>query len=159
MSWVKIWVHMVFTTKYRTPYLATPDLRDAMFRHIKQNAREKNIWLDCVNGYSEHAHCLISLGREQTICDVAQLIKGESSFWMNKQGLLDQPFIWQDDYWAVGVSESHMQRVRKYIHNQEEHHKKVTFKHEIERFEQKHGWKRIPGTSSRSGSRSGSTSR
>ena len=145
MSWVRIWIHMVFCTKNRIPFLDSPELRFEMFNHIKENAIEKEIWLDCVNGFSEHAHCLISLSREQTISNVARLIKGESSFWINKEGLLDQKFLWQDDYWAVGVSEAHLKRVRRYIHKQEEHHRKISFKDEINRFEKKHGWEKIPG--------------
>lgn len=140
MSWTRIWVHMVFCTKNRTPFLNTPELRFQMFRHIKENADEKEFWLDCVNGYSEHAHCLVSLGRQQTISKVAQLIKGESSFWINKQGILDQKFIWQDDYWAVSVSERHMKKLRRYIHRQEEHHQKISFDREINRFERKYNW-------------------
>ena len=107
---------------------------------MKQNAAEKDIWLDCVNGWSEHAHCLISLGREQTISKVAQLIKGESSFWINHTNLPGSNFIWQDDYWAVGVSESHVQSVRNYIHNQESHHSNKSFSEEADIFMTKYGW-------------------
>ncbi len=108
--------------------------------HIKENAKEKDIWLDTVNGYHEHVHCLLSLNKEQSICKVTQLIKGESSNWINKNNILNGKFHWQDDYWAVGVSESHVALVRNYIHNQEEHHKKQTFAEEIERFMYKYGW-------------------
>ena len=141
MSWVRIWVHMVFSTKNRGHYLNTPQLRQQFFQHIKKNAEEKGIWLDCVSGYSEHAHCLISLGKDQSISQVAQLIKGESAFWINKQGLTNTKFIWQDDYWAVGVSESHLSRVRKYIHNQEQHHGSIQFHDELEDFQSKYEWK------------------
>ena len=80
MSWVRVYIHMVFSTKNREPFLNSSSLRKSVFQHFKQNASEKGIWLDCVNGYQEHTHCLISLGKEQTISKVAQLIKGESSF-------------------------------------------------------------------------------
>lgn len=93
MSWTRIYIHLVFTTKYRTPFLDTSKLRKTVFQHIKSNAAEKNIWLDCVSGYSDHAHCLISLGREQTISKVAQLIKGESSHWINKHQLTKEKFM------------------------------------------------------------------
>jgi REP element-mobilizing transposase RayT len=96
-----------------------------------------------INGWTDHIHCLISLGREQSISKVAQLIKGESSNWINKNNLTKSKFIWQDDYWAVSVSESHLLSVRDYIKNQEEHHKKVTFNDEIEMFMKKYGWKII----------------
>ncbi len=98
MSWVRVYIHIVFTTKNREPFLNSVELRKQVFQHIKQNALDKDIWLDCVNGYSEHAHCLISLKRDQTISKVVQLIKGESSFWVNKNKLTENYFMWQDDY-------------------------------------------------------------
>jgi REP element-mobilizing transposase RayT len=143
MSWIRIWVHLVFSTKNREPYFHSAELRKQILNHIKQNAEMKDIWLDMINGSTEHIHCLISLGREQSISKVAQLIKGESSNWINKNNLTKSKFIWQDDYWAVSVSESHLLSVRDYIKNQDEHHKKVTFNDEIEKFMKKYGWKII----------------
>jgi len=140
MSWVRVYIHMVFSTKNRAPLLNSSDLRKQVFQHIKENAAEKGIWLDCVNGYQDHAHCLISIGREQSISKVAQLIKGESSYWINKNNLTIQKFYWQDDYWAVGVSEGALKSVRKYIHNQEVHHSKKSFNTEIKIFMEEHGW-------------------
>ncbi len=102
--------------------------------------RRKKIWLDCVNGYQEYAHCLISLGKEQSISKVAQLIKGESSFWINQNNLSENKFTWQDDFWAVGVSEKHVPSVRSYIHNQETHHSKKSFTEEVNEFMKKYGW-------------------
>jgi putative transposase len=145
MSWVRVYMHMVFSTKNWEPYLNTLEIRKKVFQHIKQNATDKGIWLDCVSGYQDHAHCLISLGKEQTISKVAQLIKGESSFWINQNTITTNKFIWQDDFWVVGVSESHIEVVRKYIHNQEEHHSKKTFKSEVDEFMKKHGWSLIKG--------------
>ena len=140
MSWVRVYIHVVFSTKNREPFLNSEKLRRQVFQHIKKNADEKDIWLDCVNGWQEHAHCLISLGKEQTISKVAQLIKGESSFWINQSKLTENKFVWQDDFWAVGVSESHLQSVRNYIHNQEEHHRQKSFTEEVNEFMEKNGW-------------------
>ena len=140
MSWVRVYIHMVFSTKNREPFLNSKELRRQVFQHIKKNAEEKGIWLDCVNGWQEHAHCLISIGKEQTISKVVQLIKGESSFWINQNKLTKNKFVWQDDYWAVGVSESHLQSVRNYILNQEVHHSKKTFADEVNEFMEKYGW-------------------
>lgn len=145
MSWVRIWVHLVFSTKNREPFLNSKELRKKVFQHIKENAKEKDIWLDCVNGYSDHTHCLVSLNKEQSISKVAQLIKGESSFWINQNKLVEGKFIWQDDYWAVSVSESHLEQTRQYIFNQEEHHRKTTFKEEVDDFMKKYGWQHILG--------------
>jgi putative transposase len=140
MSWVRVYLHMVFSTKNRQPFLNSSELRRNVFEHIKNNAEEKGIWLDCINGYQEHAHCLISLGKEQTISKVAQLIKGESSYWINQHNLTSEKFVWQDDYWIVGVSESHLESVRKYIHNQEIHHSNQSFESEINNLMEKYGW-------------------
>ncbi|AFH49633.1 Hypothetical protein IALB_1927 [Ignavibacterium album JCM 16511] len=141
MSWVRIWVHLVFSTKNREPYLNSKEIRQKVFQHIKDNAKLKGIWLDCINGYQDHIHCLISVNKDQTISTIAQLIKGESSFWINKNKLTKTKFIWQDDYWAVSVSESHIESVREYISKQEEHHKVKTFTEEVDEFMKKYGWK------------------
>jgi len=92
MSWVQIWIHIVFTTKNRKPYLRTSEVRKQVFTHKKANAKEKGIWLDCTNGYKEHVHCLISLGKDQSLSKTMQLIKGESSYWINSQELTGQTF-------------------------------------------------------------------
>ncbi|MGK9368720.1 IS200/IS605 family transposase [Melioribacter sp. Ez-97] len=134
MSWVRIWVHLVFSTKNREQYLNTKELRERVFQHIKENAKEKRIWLDSINGYKEHVHCLISLNKEQSISKVAQLIKGESSYWINKHKLTRMKFIWQDDYWAVSVSENKVESVREYIAKQQEHHRIKSFTEEVEEF-------------------------
>ncbi|MDN5200597.1 transposase [Fulvivirgaceae bacterium BMA10] len=86
--------------------------------------------MDFVNGYHDHCHCLLSLGIDQTMSKVMQLIKGESSFWINKNNLCKRKFEWQNEYFAVSVSESMLDRVRNYIRNQEEHHRKKTFQEE-----------------------------
>ncbi|GAB4449354.1 MAG: hypothetical protein OHK0036_06180 [Bacteroidia bacterium] len=132
MSWVRIWVHIVFSTKNREPYLSVKEIREKIFQHIKHYANEKGIWLDTINGYRDHVHCLISLNKEQNISKVVQILKGESSFWINKSQLFKTKFSWQDDYWAVSVSESHIEKVREYILNQEKHHKYKTFNEEVE---------------------------
>ena len=142
MSYVKIWVHLVFSTKGRTPLL-TNEIRYDVHKHIIGNCREKEIFLQAINGYTEHLHCLISLGKEQTISKVSQLIKGESSFWINKNNLTKEKFIWQDDYFAVSVSESQVAQVIKYIKNQEEHHAKKSFEEEVNEFMTKYGWSKL----------------
>lgn len=84
MSFIKVYIHFVWSTKNRYPYLASPEVRNAMWKHIRENAPKKGIFIDFINGYQEHCHCLVSLGDNQTLRQVMQLIKGESSFWINK---------------------------------------------------------------------------
>ena len=143
MSWIRIWVHLVFSTKNRAASLPTVEFRNKIFQHIKQNAEKKDIWLESINGHHNHIHCLLSLGREQSISKVAQLIKGESSFWINQNKMIKGKFVWQDDYWAVSISEGHLQLVREYIKNQEEHHRTKSFTEEINEFMKIYGWEII----------------
>jgi len=110
MSYIRMWIHLVFATKDREPLLHK-ELRYKVQDHIIENCKEKSIYLQTINGDKDHLHCLISLGKEQSISKVTQLIKGESSFWINKHQLTDQHFMWQDDYFAVSVSESNLQTV------------------------------------------------
>lgn len=139
MPFVKIWIHAVWATKNRGKLL-NKEIRHAVFEHIHQNALKKEIFMDCMNGHMEHVHCLFRLKNDQTVSNVMQLIKGESSHWINQQKLLKTKFQWQDEYFAVSVSESQVNAVRKYILNQEEHHKKRTFNQEYEEFIQKYGF-------------------
>ena len=143
MSWVRIWIHIVFSTKNREPFLQKA-IREDLCDHIKENSFKHEIWLDSINGYSDHIHCLISIGREQTISKVAQLIKGESSFWLNKNHFFKSKFRWQDDFWAVSVSESHLKLIRNYIDSQEEHHKKRSLSEEVNELMVKYRWSFVP---------------
>ena len=67
-----------------------------------------------------------------SISKTIQLIKGESSRWMNLEKLISLPFEWQDDYYAVSVSPDQLDKVRAYIANQEEHHRVRTFQEEMD---------------------------
>jgi len=133
MPRVRVWIHFVWSTKDRAPFL-TDDIRLNVFRHIRENARQKDIHVDFINGHVDHVHCLISLGTDQTLEKIMQLVKGESSYWINKNRLSKTKFGWQDEYFAVSVSETNVEAVRKYIADQEEHHRSHSFDDEFERF-------------------------
>ncbi len=139
MSFVKIWIHLVFATKNRVPLLKK-EFRTEVYSHIIENCKKNGIFLQAINGHTDHVHCLISLGKDQTVAKITQLIKGESSFWINKSNLIPDKFSWQDDYFAVSVSESQLPTVLNYIKNQEKHHSKKTFDDEVNEFMIKYGW-------------------
>ncbi|WP_430810992.1 MULTISPECIES: IS200/IS605 family transposase [unclassified Carboxylicivirga] len=139
MSFIKVYVHYVWATKNRFPFL-TNDIRKDVFSHIRQNAVSKNIYVDFINGYTDHVHCLISLNDDLSIGKIAQLLKGESSFWINQQKMTSHKFAWQDEYFAIGVGDDKLNAVRKYIAKQEEHHKKQTFTQEYEKFIERYGF-------------------
>lgn len=133
MAFVNIMVHAVWGTKNRCPYLIK-DIRETVHQHIILNARSKQIFIDCINGVADHIHMLLGLNADLSIAKTIQLIKGESSFWINKQRLTLSKFEWADEYYAVSVSESQLQKVREYILVQEAHHLKKTFQQECDEF-------------------------
>lgn len=144
MSFVKIWVHAVWGTKNRIPYFSN-DLKNELIFHIRENAKNKNIYIDFINGYKDHLHCLISLNAKQTIAEVMQQIKGESSHWLNKNNLTAEKFAWAEEYFVVSVSESQIHKVREYIKNQEDHHRKKTWTEEYNEFISKYNFVKIAG--------------
>jgi REP element-mobilizing transposase RayT len=126
MPYTTIWIHLVFSTKNREPFLIS-SIRQKVFQHILENARSKGIVMSCVNGYSDHAHVLVRLLPTQQLSKVVQLIKGESSFWINSNKLIARNFEWQREYFAVSVGKSDFERVFNYIQNQEKHHSGKSF--------------------------------
>ena len=111
-------------TKSRGSFLIE-EIRSKVNDHIRENCRSKDIYLDSINGHIDHLHCLFGLNATMSLSKAMQLIKGESAFWINKNGLSRHRFEWADEYFAASVSDSMLNRVRTYIENQEEHHKKV----------------------------------
>ena len=144
MSYIRIWVHCVWGTKRRESFI-TNENKKIIIEHIRENAKQKGIYIDFINGYKEHLHCLISLNHDQNISKVMQLLKGESSFWINKNNIAEGTFEWADEYFAVSVGESTVNRVRDYIKNQEKHHSNKTWEEEYNEFINKYGFKKIKG--------------
>lgn len=140
MAFVRVWIHVVWGTKNRHSYLIN-DIKQKVINHIKDNAKQKEIFIDTINGHHEHLHCLLGLNAEMSISKAMQLIKGEATFWINKEKITDKKFEWADQYFAISVSESQLDKVRTYINNQEEHHKKTSFTDEYDKFIQTYKFK------------------
>jgi putative transposase len=131
MSYVNVMLHLVWCTKDRLPLLTTK-VKPTILNHIRQNAKTKGIFIDTMEGHLDHIHALTVLNAEMSVAKVMQLIKGESSFWINRERLFTHAFEWAVEYFAISVSPSSLERVRFYIRNQEHHHKKISFKDEYE---------------------------
>jgi len=144
MPFVKVWIHLIWSTKNREK-LISKELKPNLISHIKENAKFKDIYIDSINCVPEHIHILFSLKSEQSISKVAMLIKGESSYWVNKNKISNFKFEWQDEFIAVSVSESQLHKVRAYIKNQEEHHRKKSFDEEYRIFIEKYGFNKFTG--------------
>src|SRR5258706_15069409 len=111
MSFVRVWIHAVWGTKNREPVLVK-EIRPPLMFHIRENAKQKQIYIDRLNGYTDHLHCLFGLNADMAIAKTLQLIKGESAYWMNKERIAPVKFEWASEYYAVSVSESALHAVR-----------------------------------------------
>ena len=108
MPFTKVYIHYIWSTKNRQ-HLITKELKPLLLKHIKENSIKKEIYITTLNCVSDHIHLLVSLGKEQTIAKIAMLIKGESSYWINKEKLSKFKFEWQEEYIAISVQYNSIQ--------------------------------------------------
>lgn len=144
-SYTRIIVHLIWATKNRQKIISKA-ARPRIERHIRSYAKENEIMLDIVNVQVEHVHELIYLLSNQQVDQIAKLLKGESSHWINDNNVLPQRFSWQRGYGAFSVSPSHLNVVRRYIAQQDEHHRTKTFLEEYNEILGKYGFDPIGET-------------
>jgi len=126
----RVWIHLIFSTKNRFPFLSDKTIRTDMHAYLAKMLREQDCETLIVNGVEDHAHSLFALSRTHSIASVVKEIKRTSSGWVKEFSPTLQKFHWQLGYGAFSVSQSNLDEVIRYIENQEEHHKRVTFQDE-----------------------------
>lgn len=139
MSNCQVYLHYVWATKYRTQFLPTTEIREHVWAHITANAKKKKINVLWTSGYQDHCHCLMLMPKDQTLSKIAQLLKGESSHWINETRLL-KPFFpkvefeWQRQYFVKSVCTVHVQSTLEYLTDQELHHANNPIEDEFDQF-------------------------
>lgn len=123
----------------------TDNIRKIIIDHIIQNSKSKGIYIKSINGQKEHIHCLLSLNPDKSLSEVIQLIKGESSYWINKQKLTRLKFEWAVEYFGTSVSENQIRTVINYINNQNEHHRKKMWEEEYNELIKEYGFQKYQG--------------
>ena len=131
-SFTKVWIHFIWGTKNRSKSLTNREFRKRISKHLSLNSENQGIYMKVNYVTSDHVHALIDFPTNMTIEDVARLLKGELSSWINNN--VDFKFNWATGYAAFSVSESKLDKVIKYILNQEEHHKNKSFTEEYDEF-------------------------
>ena len=137
-SLVSLNVHVVFSTKNREP-LIDRELAPRLYGYLGGIVRNTGSVLLAVGGVEDHVHLLVSLGRQSCVSDLVRDVKSNSSAWVHETFPDRARFAWQSGYGAFTVSVSLLARVREYIANQEDHHKKQTFQEEFREFLRRHG--------------------
>ena len=137
-SFVSCLMHCVFATKERRP-LIKPELQARLWPYLGGIARENKIKALMIGGVEDHVHVLLSLPSTLSVAKAVQLIKGNSSKWIHETFPEHQSFEWQEGYGAFSIGISGVDDTVKYIQNQPEHHRKMTFNEEVAVFLKKHG--------------------
>lgn len=135
----KVLIHIVFSTKYRYPFLAEKSIRDQMHAYIGGTCNELGCPVLTVGGVADHVHILCRLTRNHAIATIVRDIKRSSSKWIKTKGSLLTKFAWQNGYGVFSVGQSEVERVKTYIAGQEEHHRKKRFADEYRLFLQRYG--------------------
>ena len=138
-SLARVVLHLVFSTKNRTPFLRDADLRNRLYAYMAGVLQHRGCEPILINGVEDHIHLLCNLSRTVTMAQLVEEVKKASSIWMKDQGPNYADFFWQGGYAAFSVSQSQVDTVRTYVAEQEEHHRKVSFQDEFRALCRKHG--------------------
>lgn len=118
------WLHLVWGTKNRYPYFVNPGVINKTIQIFQEICKEKSIYYETCFINPEHVHFLVDLPVNLTIQRMVQYLKGISSYKINRKGLFKTRFRWAKRYACFSVSPGDKHIVRKYINNQEDHHRK-----------------------------------
>jgi REP element-mobilizing transposase RayT len=134
---VKLYVHVVFSTKHREPMIV-PEVEQKLHAYMTGIVKGNGCKLVRIGGMPDHVHLLVLLSKNLALADLLQVTKKESSKWIKTQEPALDQFRWQDGYAGFSVSESAVDTCIRYIDNQKEHHAKLTFQQELLMLLQKH---------------------
>ena len=134
-SYAQNHIHLVFSTKDRQKLIAK-ELQPRLWAYIAAICKNQHLLTFAVGGMPDHIHILFRLPPTITLVRAVTLIKSNSSKWVREKGI---KFAWQEGYGAFSVSSSNIDRVIKYIDNQEAHHRKFTFEQEFITLPKKQG--------------------
>ena len=129
--------HIVFSTKDRRPFL-DPDLKSRLFPYLGGIIRAHDGKALIINGPTDHVHILASLAAKHSLSNLMRELKADSSGWVHQNFPNHRLFGWQTGYAAFSVSHSSLAEVERYIANQEEHHRRISFQEEFLAFLKKH---------------------
>lgn len=120
-SFSKIWIHAVWSTKQRQPFIDS-EIESRIHKIIMDEFRQLDCSVGIINGMPDHVHCLFLMNPSMSIASVLKQVKGSSSHFINQSDWVGGKFSWQVGYFAFSVSESLYMKVFRYIKNQKIHH-------------------------------------
>lgn len=136
-SLAQLYVHLIFSTKNREPSL-TPDICSELWPYMATVLQSNDCHARSIGGTVDHVHVLCSLSKTTSVAELVEGIKTPTSKWLKTKGYALRQFHWQNGYAAFSVSHSGLDRVHRYITNQNEHHRVQSFQDEVRDFLKKH---------------------
>lgn len=134
----KVYLHVVFSTKNRVPHLSDRVLRQETHAYLAGACRNLGSPSLIVGGVEDHVHISCFMSRTLTMADFIGELKRESSKWIKTKARSLSDFHWQSGYGIFSIGPSHVEDLRKYIADQENHHRRETFKDEFRRLLKKY---------------------
>lgn len=138
-SLAQVYLHIIFSTKDRRPFLTDLETRTKTHAYLAGIFQGLDSPALIVGGVEDHVHALCRFGRTVTIADMIRDLKRDSSSWLKANWPALKDFHWQSGYGAFSVSPSHVPALTKYIADQAEHHRQVSFQDEFRRLCRKYG--------------------
>ena len=131
VSLARNYVHFIFSTKERQPFLSQMPIRNEMHKYIGGVCNELNCQSLVVGGVADHVHILCMLSKNISASEFIGKVKSSSSKWIKHKGAIMENFSWQRGYGLFSVSPSHVESLISYIAGQEAHHRSETFQDEF----------------------------
>src|SRR5579862_2356152 len=138
-SLAQIYLHIIYSTKHRQPFLADATLRAELHAYLAGTCKNLDSPAVIIGGVADHVHLLTRFSRTHTVAELVRELKRESSKWLKTKSADLADFHWQDGYGAFSVSPAHVEPLKEYIAEQEVHHRRETFQDEYRRVLQKYG--------------------
>jgi len=133
-----VYIHLVFSTKERRPFLRDHQIRQSLHAYLGAISKQLGCAPIVTGGIEDHVHHLARFSRSITQAEWVKELKRVSNLWLRKEHRLKQ-FEWQGGYADFSVSASNLEQVREYITNQANHHKTISFQHELRSLLQRYG--------------------
>jgi REP element-mobilizing transposase RayT len=138
-SLVQIYLHIVFSTKHRQPFLSEPVFRSRVHAYLAGICKNLDSPSLLTGGVADHVHILCRLSKTGDVSSLIRDLKRDSTKWIKEENLQLTEFHWQQGYGAFSISPGHVDPLKQYIANQEAHHKTESFQDEFRRLCRKYG--------------------
>ena len=125
-----ILVHIIFSTKLSKPFIAQT-IKKELYRYMASILKDCECSPIIIGGIEDHVHVLCKVSKTRSISSVVENVKKKSSKWIKTRGIEYNDFYWQNGYGAFSIGKSQVNTLKEYIQNQEEHHRKKSFKDEF----------------------------